>query len=199
MHIANLVIKRPVAVIMFYLGILLLGAVSLSKLSVNLLPDLSYPRLTIRTVYTDAVPEEVERIITEPVEQSVSTVPGIRRIQSISREGLSLVVLEFTWGQDMDFASLHVREKLDGLGRNLPQDAGRPTIIRLDPNSQAIMALSVSGKELVSLKELSRDVFKRRLEQIQGVALAEVAGGMEQEIQVTVDRKKIETLGLSIQ
>ena len=198
MHLSELVIKRPVAVVMFYLGILLLGAVSLSKLSVDLLPDLSYPKLTIRTNYPDAVPEEVERIITEPIEQVVSTVPGIRRIQSISREGLSLVILEFTWGQNMDFASLHVREKLDGLGRSLPQEAGKPTIIRLDPASQPIMALSVSGKNLVSMKELSRDVFKRRLEQIHGVALAEVVGGMEREIQVSVDRIKLETLGLTI-
>ncbi len=199
MHISELVIKHPVAVIMFYLGVLLLGGVSLSKLSVDLLPDLSYPKLTIRTNYPDAVPEEVERIVTEPIEQVISTVPGIRRIQSISREGLSLVVLEFTWGQNMDFASLHVREKLDGLGRRLPQEAGKPAIIRLDPASQPIMALSVIGKNLVSLKELSRDVFKRRLEQIQGVALAEVVGGMEREIQVSVDRTKLETLGISVE
>lgn len=198
MHLSELVIKRPVAIVMFYLGVLLLGAVSLSKLSVDLLPDLSYPKLTIRTTIPDAVPEEVERIITEPIEQVVSTVPGIRKIQSISREGLSLVILEFTWGQNMDFAFLHVREKLDGLGSSLPQEAEKPAIIRLDPASQPIMALSVSGRDLVSLKELTRNVFKRRLEQIRGVALAEVIGGMEREIHVTVDREKIETLGLSI-
>ena len=198
MHIAEIVTKRPVAVIMFYLGILLLGAVSLSKLPVDLLPDLSYPKLTIKTTYPDAVPEEVERIVTKPIEQIVSTVPGIRKIRSISREGLSLVILEFNWGRNMDFASLHVREKLDRLSKILPREAGKPTIIRLDPNSQPIMALSVSGKDLLSLKELSRNVFKRRMEQIQGVALAEVVGGLEREIHVTVDKKKLEMLGLSI-
>ena len=198
MHLAEIVTKRPVAVIMFYLGILLLGAVSLSKLSVDLLPDLSYPKLTIRTTYTDAVPEEVERIVTKPIEQIVATVPGIRKIQSISREGISLVTIEFNWGRNMDFASLHVREKLDRLGKILPREAGKPTIIRLDPNSQPIMALSVSGKDLVSLKELSRDVFKRRMEQIQGVALAEVVGGLEKEIHVIVDKEKLEMLALSI-
>ncbi len=198
MHIAELVTRRPVAVIMFYTGILLLGFVSLGRLSVDLLPDLSYPKLTVYTVFPNAVPEEVERLITKPIEQSVSTVAGIRKIRSFSKEGLSQIILEFNWGQNMDFASLHVREKLDAISRSLPEDAGRPTLIHLDPSQQPIIALSVSGRDLVSLKEISRNVFKRRLEQIRGVALADVVGGMEREVQVDVDKEKIEALGLTI-
>jgi len=199
MHLAKLVVKRPVAVIMFYLGVLLLGFVSLSRLSVDLLPNLAYPKLTVRTIYADAVPEEVERIITEPIEQAVATVPGMRKIKSVSREGLSVVILEFAWGQDMNFAALHVREKIDAIGRGLPDDVERPAIIRFDPSSRPVIAISVSGRELAALKELCRNVFKRRLEQINGVAQALVVGGREREIQVTVDRKKIETLDISIQ
>ncbi|MBN2414622.1 efflux RND transporter permease subunit [bacterium] len=198
MQLVKLVVKRPVAVVMFYLGILLLGFVSLSRLSVDLLPDLSYPKLTVRTIYRDAVPEEVERIITEPVEQAVATVPGIRTIRSISKEGLSIVIIEFAWGRDMDFAALHVREKLDAIGRSLPDDADRPAIIRLDPSSRPVMAVSASGRELAALKELCRNVFKRRLEQIDGIAQAMVVGGREREIEVTVDRSRLETLGVTI-
>ena len=184
---------------MFYLGILLLGAVSLGRLSVDLLPEIAYPKLTIRTSFSDAVPEEVERIITVPIEQQVATIPGIRKIKSVSREGLSIVILEFTWGQNMDFAALHVREELDGLGLNLPAGASKPTIIRLDPSSQPIIGISASGGGgLEALKELCRNVFKRRLEQIPGVALAQVSGGLEREIHVTVDRVKLETLGITI-
>jgi len=198
MNIINTVVKRPVSVIMICLGVLLLGGISLSRLSVDLLPDLSYPKLTIRTTYPGAVPEEVERIVTEKIEQAVSMVHGLRRIHSVSREGVSIVTLEFAWGRDMDFASLHVREKLDQLGRTLPREAGSPVIIRLDPSSQPIMALSVTGENLVTLKEFARDVIKRRLEQINGVALAELVGGLEREIEVTIDRDKLETLGISI-
>jgi len=199
MHIIDTVVKRPVSVIMVCLGVLLIGGISLSRLSVDLLPDLSFPKLTIRTTYPGAVPEEVERIVTEKIEQAVSMVHGLRRIHSVSREGVSIVTLEFAWGRDMDFASLHVREKLDQLGRSLPREAGKPVIIRLDPSSQPIIALSVTGENLVTLKELARDVIKRRLEQINGVALAELVGGLEREIEVTVDRDKLETLGLSVE
>ena len=199
MRIIETVVKRPVMVLMACLAVLLLGGISLSRLSLDLLPDLSYPKLTIRTTYPGAVPEEVERIVTEKIEQAVSMVHGLRSIHSISREGLSIVVLEFAWGRDMDFASLHVREKLDQMGRTLPREAGKPVIIRLDPSAQPVMALSVSGRNLVSLKELCRDVIKRRLEQLEGVALAELAGGLEREIEVYVDRRKLETLNLSVE
>ncbi|RKY78295.1 hypothetical protein DRQ07_07750, partial [candidate division KSB1 bacterium] len=98
MKIIETVVNRPVMVIMLCLGVLLLGGISLSRLSVDLLPDLSYPKLTVRTTYPGAVPEEVERIVTEKIEQAVSMVHGLRRIHSISREGVSIVVLEFAWG-----------------------------------------------------------------------------------------------------
>jgi len=199
MHITELSIRRPVAVAMFFLGVILLGIVSLSRLSVDLLPDLSYPKLTVWTTYPGAAPEEVETMVTKPIEEAVGTVPGVRRIESVSREGVSLVTLEFLWGRDMDFAALNVREKLDRLRWVLPRETGRPTIIRIDPRSQPIMALSISGENLVSLKELARDVIKRRLEQLKGVALAQVTGGLEREIQVEVDKERLESLGLTIE
>ena len=198
MFISETAIRRPVATVMFFLGVLILGAISATRLSVDLLPNLSYPKLTIWTSYSDVPPTEVEDLVTVRVEEALGTVPRVRRLNSVSKEGASMVVMEFLWGTDMDIAALNVREKLDNLRWNLPRAAGRPTILRLDPRSQPVMSLSVTGGSLVELKELSRNVFKRRLEQIDGVALAAVTGGFEREIQVEVDKRKLTALGITI-
>lgn len=184
---------------MFFLGVALLGVVSLGKLSVDLLPDLAYPKLTVWTTYADAGPMEIEEFITRPIEEAASTVAGLRRVRSVSREGLSLVTLDFQWGVDMDFASLAVREKLDQLRWVLPREAGRPSIVRLDPRSQPVMAVSLAGDDLLRLRGLARDVFKRRLEQLKGVAMAVVTGGLEREIHVDVDTRRLATFGLSLE
>ncbi len=198
MHLSEFSVKKPVAVSMLFIGVILLGIVSLSRLSVDLLPNLAYPRLTVWTTYRDVGPQEIEEFLTKPIEEILVTVPGILRVFSTSREGISLVTTEFLWGTNMDFAMLNVREKLDQLRWTLPRAAGRPTIIQLDPNSQPIMALSVSGPNLVQIKDLTRNVIKRRLEQLKGVALAEVTGGLEREIQVDVQLPKLTALGLTL-
>lgn len=198
MNLSEISVRRPVATAMFYLGVLLLGITSLWRLGVDLLPDLAYPKLTVWTTYADAGPVEIERFITGPIEEAASTVAGLRRVRSVSREGLSLVTLEFHWGVDMDFASLAAREKLDQLRWVLPREAGRPSIVRLDPRSQPVMALSISGADLIRLRDLARDVFKRRLEQLKGVALAVVTGGLEREIHVDVDTHRLATFGLTL-
>ncbi|MFQ5677198.1 MAG: efflux RND transporter permease subunit, partial [bacterium] len=199
MFLSEVAVRRPVTTIMFFLSILILGVISLTRLSVDLLPDISFPNLTIWTSYPDVPPVEVEELVTAPIEETVNTIPRVRRVNSVSKEGVSLVTLEFLWGTDMDIAALNVREKLDNLRWNLPQEAGRPSILRLDPRSQPIMSLSVTGGDLLQLKELARNVFKRRLEQIQGVALANVTGGFEREIQVEVESRKLSALGISIE
>jgi hydrophobic/amphiphilic exporter-1 (mainly G- bacteria), HAE1 family len=118
-------------------------------------------------------PAEIERFITEPIEAAVSRVPGVESVESVSREGVSMVVLRFAWGTDMDFAALNVRENLDGLRGTLPERAQRPVVLRTDPRSEPIMAISVAADiDLWDLKELTESVFRRRLEQIDGVAQA---------------------------
>ena len=131
---------------MFYLAVMLLGFVSLRELSVDLLPDISYPRLSVVTQYPGVAPEEIETLITTPLEAAVSRIPGLRRVESVSKEGISFMALEFSWGTDMDFAMLHTREKLDGAQHTLPEDVEESTIIPLDPQSRPIMILSVSGE-----------------------------------------------------
>ncbi|HEX6938280.1 MAG TPA: efflux RND transporter permease subunit [Longimicrobiales bacterium] len=192
-------VGRPVAVAMLFVAVVFLGLISFRRLPIDLLPDIAYPKLVIYTTYANVAPAEVERFITEPIESQVSAVPGVERVESVSREGVSLVTLRFAWGTDMDFAALNVRERLDNLRDALPEQASRPAVLRTDPTSEPIMALSVAGsRDLWTLKDLAETVFKRRLEQIDGVAEAAVTGGVEREIQVEVDPHRLESFGLTV-
>src|SRR5690606_1991229 len=149
-------IRRPVAVAMLFAAIVFLGLISFVRLPIDLLPDLAYPRLVVYTAYPNVAPAEVERFVTERIEQAVSAVPGVEHVESLSREGTSLVTLRFAWGTDMDFAALNVREKLDNLRDQLPTRASRPVVLRTDPNSEPIITLSVAGStDLWTLKDLA--------------------------------------------
>ncbi len=187
MALPDLSLRRPVATAMLYIGIGVLGVVSFLRLPIDLLPDVAFPTLSVWTTYSDAGPAEVERWITEPIEQALYSVPGTREITSRSREGQSLVRLQFAWGSDMEFAALNVRERLDQLASQLPSSAGRPTILRSDPTSDPIMSLAVAGAGLRELSDLAEAIFKRRLEQLDGVSLAGVTGAPDRELRVIVD------------
>ncbi len=200
MALPDLSIRRPVATSMAFLAIVLLGLIAFVRLPVDLLPDVSFPTLTVWTRYPESGPAEVERFITEPVERAVARVPGVKAVSSVSREGASQVRLQFLWGTDMDFATLNVRERLDNVRYDLPERAERPTILRADPTSEPVMTLAATSEtiDLWELKELSENVFKRRLEQIDGIAQAAVAGGLEREIHVKVDPDRLEALDVTI-
>ncbi|MGD8697660.1 MAG: efflux RND transporter permease subunit, partial [Gemmatimonadales bacterium] len=200
MALPDLSIRRPVATAMAFLAIVMLGIIAFTRLPVDLLPDVAFPTLTVWTQYPEAGPAEVERFITEPIERSVARVPGVKSVSSVSREGASQVRLQFLWGTDMDFATLNVRERLDNVRYDLPERSERPTILRSDPTSEPVMTLAVTSEttNLWELKQLSENVFKRRLEQIDGVAQAAVAGGLEREIHVQVDPNRLEALDVTI-
>lgn len=199
MSIARSSTRRPVAVWMLCLTIVLLGGISYARLPIDLLPDVSYPRLVIYTLYEEVAPAEVERRITEPIEGAAAAVPGVERVTSTSRYGVSLVTLRFAWGTDMDFAMLNVRERMDNVREALPESVGRPTILRVDPASDPILTLAVSGGEdLWQTKELAETVVRRRLEQLDGVAQAVVAGGLDREIRVEVEPGLLDSYGLTI-
>ncbi len=200
MHISELTTRRPVATAMFFLALILIGLISLARLPVNLLPDITFPRLMIWTQYTDIGPAEIEERVTARIEEVVATVPGVRKIHSWSRTGNSIVVVEFLWGTDMDYTSMTLREKLDNLRHTgLAREVDRPVILRVDPRAQPIITLAITGEaSLYELYTLSRDVFKRRFEQLDGVALATVTGGRQREIRVEVDMQKLTALGLSL-
>ncbi|MCU1338295.1 MAG: acriflavin resistance protein [Bryobacterales bacterium] len=198
MDILKGAIHRPVTVSMFILALSLFGYISLDRLSLNLLPDISYPTLTIQTDYQDAAPEEVESLITRPLEEAVGVLPGLVRLSSVSRSGESEVVLEFGWGTKMDLVSLEAREKLDVV--TLPRDAKRPVILRFDPSYDPIMRLRLSGKNmsLSRLRYATEKELKKLLESTEGVAAIKVIGGIEEQIRIEIDEKRLAEFGIPI-
>lgn len=151
MQLIDFAIRRRVTVVMCTVAIALFGLVSLSRLKLNLLPDLSYPTLTVRTELTGAAPLEIENLITRPVEEAVGIIRNVRQVRSVSRSGQSDVILEFVWGTDMDLAGIDVREKLDLL--QLPLEAKRPLLLRFDPASEPVMRLALADKSTASTPE----------------------------------------------
>ncbi len=199
MSIPRKATARPVAVAMLFVAVILLGVISFFRLPIDLLPDVSYPRLVVFTSYPDVAPAEVERLVTERVEARAAAVPGVERVTSVSREGLSLVTLRFAWGTDMDFAMLNVREQLDLIRDDLPESASRPRLLRVDPESEPILSVSVAAPGgLWETREMAETVFRRRLEQLDGVAQASVTGGLEREIQVEVDPALLDAYGVTL-
>ncbi|MGH8173015.1 MAG: efflux RND transporter permease subunit, partial [Rhodanobacteraceae bacterium] len=189
---------------MLTLTLVLFGLIGLAGLKVNLLPDLSYPTLTVRTDYEGAAPLEIENLISQPVEETVGVVKNVRKVHSVSRTGQSDVVLEFAWGTDMDMASLEVRDKLDTL--QLPLEAKKPLLLRFNPSTDPIIrfGLTTAGDTQISevqLKQLRRfadDDLKKRIEPVTGVAAVKVGGGLEDEIDVSIDQQQLARLGIDI-
>ncbi|MBD9537235.1 efflux RND transporter permease subunit [Stenotrophomonas sp. STM01] len=199
--------RRRVTIAMMTLTLVLFGLISLSSLKVELLPDLSYPTLTVRTDYEGAAPAEVETLISQPAEEALGIVKGLRKLKSISRTGQSDVVLEFAWGTDMQQAGLDVRDKMETL--QLPLEAKAPVLLRFNPSTQPIMRLALSSRQdagneadairrLMELRRYADEDLKRKLEPVSGVAAVKVGGGLEDEIQVDIDQRKLAQLGLSL-
>lgn len=243
MSISSTSIRRPITITVIFIAIALLGIFSFFNLGIDLLPNVNIPHLIVQTAYPNASPEEVEKQITEPLESAVATVTGVKKVTTVSKEGVSVISVDFVWGTDMKFALLSLREKLDNMSFALPRETGRPTIIRSDPSSSPIMTLVLSyrgevrgerrevekqeGKRknenstlytlhssfntqyldhdspkediqrLIDLKEAGRVLFKRRLEQIDGVAQAIITGGLEREILIQVEPVKLNSLNLT--
>ncbi len=206
-HLIDFAIKRRVTIVMFTVAIALFGFVSLARLKLNLLPDLSYPTITIRTELPGAAPLEVETLVTRPVEEAVSIIRNVREVRSVSRAGQSDVTLEFLWGTGMDLSGIDVREKLDLV--QLPLEAKRPLLLRFDPSSEPVLRLALldekargsdeSVERLKALRRLAEDRLKPDLEAVEGSAAVKVSGGYEDEVQVFVDQHKLAQLGLSIE
>jgi HAE1 family hydrophobic/amphiphilic exporter-1 len=205
MRLIDISTERRVTVLMVTLAIVLFGFVSLNRLRVNLLPDLAYPTLTVRTELPGAAPLEVENLITKPIEEVVGVIKNVKRVRSVSRSGQSDVILEFTWGTDMDIAGVDVREKTDVL--DLPREAERPVLLRFDPSSDPIMRLALRDKEKDTLDEerlkwlrtFAEERLKTDLEAVEGTAAVKISGGLEDEIQITVDQERLAALDLSIE
>jgi HAE1 family hydrophobic/amphiphilic exporter-1 len=196
---------RPVAISMVFVAAMVFGLFSYFRLPVTLMPELSYPTITVRTEFPGAAPEEVENEVSRPVEEALGVVGGLRRISSVSRAGVSDVILEFTWDTEMSDAIQDSLEKLDLVF--LPDEAERPLILRFDPSLDPVLELSLAGEGarfegeegLRRLRRLADLQVKRALEPIKGVAAVRVRGGLEEEIQVLLDEEQLRRTGISIQ
>jgi HAE1 family hydrophobic/amphiphilic exporter-1 len=198
MSIPRIAIERPVTMFMISGVIILLGAISLSRLPVDLMPDTQVPTITVRVNYTGVGPLEMEELITRPIEQAVSAVAGLERVDSTSSEGNANVRLNFTWGTDLSEAADEVRTRLDRVRGRLPEDADPPTVFKFDSNASPIMGIGVQGDfDPVTLREIAQNDLSPRLERALGVAAVTINGGLRRQIHVDLSREKIQALNLS--
>jgi HAE1 family hydrophobic/amphiphilic exporter-1 len=207
-------VTRPVAVLMVFFAVMVFGLFSARMLPVNLMPDISYPKLTVRTEYEGAAPAEVENDVARPLEEVLGVVTGVTRISSVSRAGYADVILEFTWDTEMSEANQDVLEKLDLIKPSLPDEIKTPLILRYDPSLDPVLVLSLVGQApaegeqdgqdayagdsgLKSLRRVADREVRRLLEPIDGVASVKVRGGLEEEIHVDLDEDALRRTGIS--
>jgi HAE1 family hydrophobic/amphiphilic exporter-1 len=182
---------------MISIGLAVFGYVALTKLPLNLLPDMSYPTLTLETSYPGAAPQEVEYLVTRPIEEAVAVIANVKRISSVSKPELSQVTMEFEWDRQMDFAILDVSKKLDLL--RFPEDVEKPRILRYDPNEDPIVKVSVTGNmPLTELRFFGEEELKKRLESIPGLASVQIQGGLEETVEVRLDEAALKRFNLTI-
>jgi len=198
MSIPRIAIERPVTMFMISMVIILLGAISLTRLPVDLMPDTQMPTITVRVGYAGVGPLEMEELVTRPIEQAVSAVAGLERVDSTSSEGNANVRLNFVWGTDLAEAADEVRTRLDRVRGRLPEDADPPTVFKFDSTAMPIMGIGVEGDfDPVTLRELAQNDLSPRLERVAGVAAVTINGGLRRQIRVDLSREKITALNLT--
>jgi HAE1 family hydrophobic/amphiphilic exporter-1 len=199
MFLSDLSIKQPVLATMLAVTLVALGIYSYRELSIDLMPNVELPVLTIQTVYAGASPETVEREVTKRIEESVNTISGVRHISSTTTEGLSAIMVEFRLGTNITTAQQDAQAKINAIRSEFPQDMKEPVIQRIDFNAMPIVALAVESKtaDIKTLSSLAEKVIKKRLETVPGVGQVNLVGLARREIQILVDREKLRALGLT--
>jgi len=199
MSVPRIAIERPVTMFMISAVIVLLGAISLVKLPVDLMPDVTYPSITVRVGYNGVGPSEIEQIIVRPLEQSLAAVPGVETISSTASEGSGSVVLNFAWGTNLSEASDEVRSRVDRIRGRLPLEADAPSIQKFDASASPIVQVGVEGDyDRVTLRELAENDLVQRFERVEGVAAVTVNGGLRRQIHIELSKEKITALDLSV-
>lgn len=199
MNLPEFCVKRPIFISMVSCIVMILGGVALSYLPIDLMPDITYPSVTIVTTYEDASPEEVEELISKKIESSLSAVSGVKEIFSTSGEGSSNVTVSFNWGTNLDAAVSDVRDRLDRVVPRLPDDADEPILYKFDSASSPIVQIGVATEiDLIDARQLIEDQIQYRIERIDGVASVNIGGGLEREIQVLFDVDKARKLDTSL-
>src|SRR5437764_11112513 len=200
MSIPRFAIQRPVMMAMISAIIILIGGISLSRLPVDLLPDISQPTVNVRVNYTGVGPLEMEELVTRPLEQQLSAVQALEQMNSTSSEGNTQISLNFVWGTDLAEAMNDIRTRIDRVRNRLPEDADPPVVQKFDSNAAPIMGLAVESTDgalnRVALRELSENVLSPRLERVPGVAAGTGNGGLRRQIHAELSGEKITALDL---
>lgn len=197
--LAKICIKRPVTIIMLVLMVVLAGILGYSSLSLEMMPSISIPIAVVNTSYIGAGPEEIEELITKPIESAMASVSNVDTITSTSSSGSSMVMVQFVDGTDIDTAAIDMREKIDRIKAGLPSEADEPMVLKIDMNAQAINVGITSDKlNLTELNTLIEDTISNNFEKIEGVSSVDISGGIEDEIQITVNPEKLQGYGLTI-
>lgn len=198
MNLSALSIKRPVFITCVLLLIMVLGFFSFRKLPVDMFPDITFPVVVVNTPYPGAGPREVEILVSKPLEEELGTISGLKNIRSSNREGLSMVIAEFTLETDVKYAEQQVRDKVGSARRKLPDDIEEPVIRRIDPADQPIMMITLKANlPMAQHYDLANEVIRPRLESVNGVGLVEILGGRKREIHVELDRQKLAAANIS--
>lgn len=199
-NLSKLAVDRPVTFVMMTIIVIGFGLFGLSRLSLNLYPDVSFPTITIYTTYEGVAPEDIETLITRPIEEQVGSVSGLQRIRSLSSQGASVIKLYFNWGTDLFIAEADVRKQIDFARRAVPQDADQPIVFSYDPNQEPIIVLTLSSQTRSSseVRTVATQQLEQRLERIPGIAAAETAGGLERQINIWIRNEQLLGYGLDL-
>ncbi|MDZ7374468.1 MAG: efflux RND transporter permease subunit [candidate division KSB1 bacterium] len=198
MRISHTAISRPILTSMVFLAIITVGLISFSRLSIDLMPEINYPTISVITTYGNVAPEEMEELVTRPIEEALAAVQGVQQVSSTSTEGQSVVRVLFNWGTDLDAAANDIRDRIDRVLPRLPEDVNRPMIRKFDVSAFPIMIIGVSSDlNPLDTRRLVEDQIKYRLERVPGVAAADVSGGLVREIHVNLKADKLKALNLS--
>ncbi len=199
MKISHYAVERPIFTSMVTCIVLVLGFVSLSHLPIDLMPDITYPTISVQTTYKDASPEEIEELVTRPIEESLSALPSVEKMSSGSFEGSSRIRVSYSWGTDINEAASDVRDRLERVYARLPEEAQRPSLRKYDLASFPILILGASSDlDPIQVRKIIEDQVKYRIERVPGVAALEVRGGLNREVHINLDVNKIKAIGLSL-
>ncbi|SHG10198.1 hydrophobic/amphiphilic exporter-1, HAE1 family [Fodinibius roseus] len=198
--LARKAVERPVTFFMTSLIVIGFGLFGLSNLRLDLYPDVSFPTITVYTTYEGVAPEDMETLITRPIEEAVGSISGVRRVRSISNQGASVVKLNFNWGTDLYIAESDVRKELDFVRRTIPDDAEQPIVFSYDPNQEPVIVLTLTSNTRSSreLRTIAKQDLEQQLERIPGVASAETSGGYERQINIDISNEQMRSYNLSI-
>ncbi|MBN2402708.1 MAG: efflux RND transporter permease subunit, partial [Spirochaetes bacterium] len=200
MKLTDLSVNRSVTAIMAFVALMVLGFVSYSKMALDLFPEIEFPVAVVITEYENVGPKEVESTVTRPLEEALAGINNVDTITSTSKEGMSMVTVQFTWGTDMGLAVSDMRERIDMIKGMLPDDVDAPIVIKFDTSMFPIMVLAVSGsRDLSFVRKYAEDTIKSLIEQTDGVASAYVAGGEDEEVKVELIKNRMDAYNLSIE